>query len=152
MIVISGEENRPFIFMRRKIELIPLHVESHLILGYDVEDNVNCLFLVRRCTEAEKKMARENLSDTMATANSHVETVGTTHSASSFLGETNKSDATPYQRNSNSYGTPNCSQPSWKSRFRTTTGISPMLMRLHEHSQAESATSRLLTNLCKYLL
>lgn len=85
---LKGEENKPFIFMRRKIQLVPSTVESNLVLGYDVDENVNYLFFVRHCTKNEKQMARENLMESTAFNNSQMDTRQTLLNCSPQLTDT----------------------------------------------------------------
>jgi hypothetical protein len=86
-----GEENKPFIFMRRKIQLIPSTTESRLVLGYDIDENVNYLFVVRQCTGIEKRMARENLLESTSALNhSQVNTLQHVSSMSPYLTDTSK--------------------------------------------------------------
>lgn len=77
--------------MRRKIQLIPSTTESKLILGYDIDENINYLFVVRQCTAVEKRTARENLLElTAAMNNSQVDTLHYANSISSYLTDTSK--------------------------------------------------------------
>lgn len=141
--VILGEEHKPFIFMRRKIQLITSTTESNLILGYDVEENVNYLFLVRPCTASEKQIARENLTESMTTL-SQLD-ISRSNLSASFMTDPNKSE-TPHHKSSLG-STPN--QSNWKNRFHRTPRweISPVISRVQDRTMTDSATSRLFFNL-----
>jgi hypothetical protein len=76
--------------MRRKIQLIPSSTESKLVLGYDMDENVNYLFSVRHCTDNEKRMARDNLMESTAGLNTPQADTRQTNLSPLFMTDTSK--------------------------------------------------------------
>lgn len=49
-------------FVDKRIEFVPSFGASKFVLGFDTQRGLNCLFVVRKCTEEEKRTARADLS------------------------------------------------------------------------------------------
>ncbi|KAI6229914.1 Anaphase-promoting complex subunit 1 [Aphelenchoides fujianensis] len=137
----KGNDRKPFVYIRRRIEFIPSPTESNFLMAHDVEENVNHVFLVRDATDEEKRLARAQYNETVA---------------HSMFAESNASGTMEfgrpsygYSQNANLTATPTGGQISWKERFGTPrTANSSRFSHLQlSKSQSESATSRVFADL-----
>ncbi|KAI6194639.1 Anaphase-promoting complex subunit 1 [Aphelenchoides besseyi] len=141
----QGFNQKPFIYIHRRVEFIPTPTESEFVMAYDVDENINYLFKVRNATDDEKRMARLNLNATAGPSQLFDTTT------SPFNSEIGNRFSYEYSesRMENILSTPTMTRTAWKDRFRTPKSSESLRLGRSQTNKtlSESATSRLFADL-----